>query len=293
MMSQPQTFSDRFCDEARSYKQWTENIAGDLEAINPWPRSAVISESLLPNAYPMSKNEDTLAMSPTNHPEVPGPTDILPTSLMNPYSTLPTSEPITEGIPELPLSPIPVVSIQSDSSSSGSWVGTHFGTPSVMAHSFYYPTDSFQRLWENNSRLSCSPSMEGDFCSRSPSPTGLDIDVLAEAVDSNPDTYGPQLRSSHLAPRPVHKRHKCDHSAHRIGGQVTRFTCTVDHCGKQFTGKWEMDRHIKSVHRPPTIGCRRCNYKQSRKDLFSEHCKKRHPDEPIEDLMHPLSTSGA
>ena len=242
----------------------------------------------------MSKNEDALAMamSPINHSEVP--TDILPTLLRNPYPTPPISGPITKGILELPHSPIPAVSIQGDSSSSESWVGTHFGAPSVMAHNFYYPTDSIQGLWENNSRLSCSPAMEGGFCSRSPSPTVLDVDVLTEAGDSNPDTYEPRLHSSHLAPRPVHKRHKCGSSAHRLGGQVTwdrSFTCAC--CGKQFSGKWEMDRHIKSVHRLPTIGCRRCNYKQSRKDLFSEHCKKRHPGESIEDLMHLLNTPSA
>ena len=64
-----------------------------------------------------------------------------------------------------------------------------------------------------------------------------------------------------------------------------RFTC---HCGKSFSGEWEKARHIKAVHDPPTIGCRVCHYKQSRKDLFSEHCRKRHPGESIEELMVQL-----
>ncbi len=64
-----------------------------------------------------------------------------------------------------------------------------------------------------------------------------------------------------------------------------RFTCTFNNCGKSFSGEWEKARHIKAMHSPPTIGCRGCNYKQSRKDLFNEHCRKRHPGESIEELM--------
>jgi hypothetical protein len=65
-------------------------------------------------------------------------------------------------------------------------------------------------------------------------------------------------------------------------------TCTINNCGKSFSGEWEKARHIKSIHYPPTIGCRVCPYKQSRRDLFSEHCRKRHPGESIEELMVQL-----
>ncbi|KAH9961037.1 hypothetical protein BC827DRAFT_351631 [Russula dissimulans] len=93
------------------------------------------------------------------------------------------------------------------------------------------------------------------------------------------------------------KRPKCERTADQLGGQGmcdrNRFTCTIENCGKDFSGEWEKTRHIKSVHCPPTIGCRECNYKQSRKDLFSEHCRKRHPGESIEDLMVQLVTPSA
>jgi len=93
------------------------------------------------------------------------------------------------------------------------------------------------------------------------------------------------------------KRPKCERTADQLGGQGmcdrNRFICTIENCGKDFSGEWEKTRHIKSVHCPPTIGCRVCNYKQSRKDLFSEHCRKRHPGESIEDLMVQLVTPSA
>jgi len=228
-------------------------------------------------------------MSSFHHSEVP--TNTIPTVLVDPCSMGPTFEPIPEGTPELSHSPLP---IQGDSMES--WTRMEFGADGVVAQSSCYPSDSFQALWGNHCRLSCSPAMRGDVCGRSPSPTVQEMDALADAVDAKPETYGLGPHSSNLPTRPVHKRHKCEHSAPQIGGQVTcdrRFICTVEGCRKHFSGKWEMDRHIKSVHRPPTIGCRGCNYKQSRKDLFSEHCKKRHPDEPVEDLMLPLDTPSA
>jgi hypothetical protein len=224
-------------------------------------------------------------MSSCHHYEMQ--TDSVSTVLMDLYSMRPTSEPIPEGTPELSHSPSAVVPIQADSTES--WTRMDIGADGVVAQSSCYPLDLFQGLWENNCRLSCSPAMEGDVCGRSPSPTFQD-------VDAKPETYSPWSHPSNLSIRPVHKRHKCELSAHRIGGQVTgdrRFICTVDGCRKHFSGKWEMDRHIRSVHLPPTIGCRSCNYKQSRKDLFSEHCKKRHPAEQIEDLMLPLDTPSA
>jgi hypothetical protein len=88
-----------------------------------------------------------------------------------------------------------------------------------------------------------------------------------------------------LVDRPVLKKQK---TADQMGTYDRRVTCTVKNCGKSFSGEWEKLRHIKSLHHPPTIGCRYCNYKQSRKDLFSEHCRKRHPGESVEELMVQL-----
>ncbi|KAI0255222.1 hypothetical protein BJV78DRAFT_1151659 [Lactifluus subvellereus] len=289
MPQEPAFFEMFYNEKLHIYKQWTENIAADPGGVYPWPGGAVISESLLPDAYPISKKGEALAVSPFHYSEVP--TDIHPMVLMGPYSML-TSEPIPEGTPELSHSPLAVVPTQGDFTES--WT-RDFGADGVVAQGSCYPSDSFQGSWESHFRLSCSPAMKSDICGRSPSPTVQDMGVLMEGVDVKPETYGHWSHSSNLSIRPVHKRHRCEHSAHRTG-QVTcdrRFTCTVDGCRKDFSGKWEMDRHIKSVHRPPTIGCRECNYKQSRKDLFSEHCKKRHPDGSIAELMLPLDTPSA
>jgi hypothetical protein len=218
----------------------------------------VISGNLPLHAHPVPKDGETLFMPPHPHPEVH--TGFLLAGFMDQYSTRPASDLITDTTPESPFSPLPMVPIQGDSTSSGSWAGVNFLDPYAPAQSLRYATYPFQ-------------------------------EVPAEEVDVGPDTYDHRLHSTVC---PVHKTHNCEHPAHRIRGHTTcerKFTC--EQCSKGFSGKWEMDRHVKSIHGPATIGCRRCNYKQSRKDLFSEHCKKRHPEERIEDLMHHLSTEGA
>jgi Zinc finger, C2H2 type len=119
-------------------------------------------------------------------------------------------------------------------------------------------------------------------------------DVIAEATDPKPagPSETPPHSESQGIHRPVHHGHKCGHSAQRIGVQETcdricRYSCPD--CGKCFSGQSERNRHIRSKHRPPTLGCRKCDYRQSRKDLFREHCKKRHPGELIEDLLVRLA----
>ncbi|KAH9956122.1 hypothetical protein BGW80DRAFT_275209 [Lactifluus volemus] len=169
---------------------------------------------------------------------------------------------------------------QGGSASLESRAGTSFfAPPSVPAQNLSYPTYSLNDFQESYRRRSHSQPVP-------------EIGFLAETVDERLDTtYGHHLHSSHSGAGPAHNTHDVEHSAHRMRRQSTcesRFTC--EFCGKEFSGKWEMGRHVKSIHNPPTFGCRRCQYKQSRKDLFREHCKKRHPGEPIEGLMHSLST---
>ena len=116
----------------------------------------------------------------------------------------------------------------------------------------------------------------------SPLPTDLGQGIPVGAIGANSDT---NLPLSDLPHRPVHKRRKSGF-VHQIRGQATHdhsHTC----CGQVFYGKLERDRHFKSRHLPPTIACRICDYKQSRKDLFKRHCKKKHGQAPesIESLM--------
>jgi hypothetical protein len=209
----------------------------------------------------MSKNEDALYIPPHLHPEMP--TDVTFTKL-DPY-------------PARPAFPV-----QGGSASLESRAGTSFLVPSVPMQNLSYPTYSLQGFPENyRHRLHSQqvPEIGG---------------ILAETADEMPGTYGHHLRSSNSEAGSVHNTHGKEHSAHRMRGHSTcesRFTC--DFCGKEFSGKWEMGRHVESIHNPPKFGCRRCQYKQSRKDLFREHCKKRHPGEPIEGLMQQLSTESS
>jgi Zinc finger, C2H2 type len=125
-------------------------------------------------------------------------------------------------------------------------------------------------------------------------PTYPGPDILAETTDpklAEPSETTPRSESQSVH-GPMHHGHKCGHSAQRIGDQETRdhicrYSCPD--CGKCFSGQSERNRHIRSKHRPPTLGCRKCDYRQSRKDLFREHCKKRHPGELIEDLLVRLA----
>jgi hypothetical protein len=233
-------------------------------------------------------------MAPHYYPEVP--TDTFPTEWMDPCSARLRSEHIPKRTPESTFYPLPAGPIQGDSflhaqgrqlqalgtRSVESWASMDALDQCVTAQGLRYPGPYSSQEWRAN------------HCGRLPPPTVPGADVLAEAVNAEPDTYGPMLHSSILGAYSTHKIDNGEQSAHPIGVQPTcdrRFPC--EQCGKNFSGKWEMDRHVKSIHGPPTIGCRACNYKQSRKDLFNEHCKKRHPTESREDLMDLLSTTSA
>jgi hypothetical protein len=252
----------------------------------------VVPESLPPHAFPISKNEVRFT-APHYRPEVP--TDIPPAERMDPYSGRHRSEHIPKRTLESTFYPLPADPIQGtflytqsrqlqalSTGSAESWVSMGALDQSVTAQHVHYPgAYSSQGLLANH-------------CGRLPSPTVSGADGLAEAMNAEFDTYDPMLHSSNFGAYSTHKTDNCEQFTHQIRGQPTcdrRFPC--EQCGKLFSGKWEMDRHVKSIHSPPTIGCRACNYKQSRKDLFNEHCKKRHPRESREDLMDLLSTASA
>ena len=135
------------------------------------------------------------------------------------------------------------------------------------------------------------PDGLGTFGGNVATSPGLDVRTpTTETVDIKSELYS-AIHSGSLMHGSVLKRQNYERTTDQIGVQETydrRFTCTIKNCGKSFSGEWEKTRHIKSLHFPPTIGCRDCNYKQSRKDLFSEHCKKRHPGISMEELMVQL-----
>ena len=57
-----------------------------------------------------------------------------------------------------------------------------------------------------------------------------------------------------------------------------RFQCTEDGCRSAFNRLWDFRRHIKSVHRRPTLRCPRkgCQKSFARTDRLREHVQKRH-----------------
>ncbi|KAI0261751.1 hypothetical protein BC834DRAFT_845412 [Gloeopeniophorella convolvens] len=112
------------------------------------------------------------------------------------------------------------------------------------------------------------------------------------AADRRPLRYNPLGYLSRQTTSKIHRLNgpACRTHVREDNGPDHRFVCDVEDCGKRFAGEWERTRHVKSMHCPPTIGCKRCNYKQSRNDLFSEHCKKRHPNVPVEELKVQLHT---
>ena len=165
----------------------------------------------------------------------------------------------------------------------------------VIRNSYY----SVQEPFETFCHPSYSPAVGGNSCDSSPFPTCLGLDVPADPKLVEPAKTPPSGHSGefHAVPRPVYQGHKCRHSAQRLGdqethGHICRYTCPAANCRKCFAGYSERNRHIRSRHRPPTLGCRKCDYRQSRKDVFREHCKKRHPGEVIEDLLIRLVQVG-
>lgn len=151
---------------------------------------------------------------------------------------------------------------------------------------FYHP------LWPTYLR----PPALMDSPFASPSLTAITQGVSTSQSSSSQDPYWSDHSSwdwgvPYGVPNVPPKRRRWERPAlHALGqgGSDRGFTCPFENCGRTFSGEWEKARHVKSVHYPPTIGCRECTYRQSRKDLFWEHCKKRHPGRSIEDLMVQL-----
>jgi hypothetical protein len=225
------------------------------------------------------------------------PLDIIPEQLtaVGSFYTQPTTEANTEGIPSDPNFQhhpplmVPVLG----GLLPRSWAELRSSPPDEVTRISYYSVVSSGGVRHR----SCSPVMQSDFCGILPFSTCLSIDVPVEAMGTGQAAYTepqPYLCNPQLARRPVHRDQgrQCGHAARQIGDREThnrpRYTCPVADCGKRFSGQSERNRHVRSKHRPPTMGCRKCNYKQSRRDLFREHCRKRHLGESIEDLLVQL-----
>ena len=175
------------------------------------------------------------------------------------------------------------------------WSRMHSSVPSAVSQGSYHL--NFLDQEPGNFPISGTPpdglGTFGGSLAASPGPDARA--PTTEATDVKLEQYS-AIHSGSLIHHPVLKRQNYERTTDQIAVQETfdrRFICTIDNCGKSFSGEWEKTRHIKSIHRPPTIGCRDCAYKQSRKDLFSEHCKKRHPGISIEELLvHLVHANG-
>jgi hypothetical protein len=212
------------------------------------------------------------------------PTDIPSTALVDPSFTPPINPALTQN---------PSSSSSSHLSSSSSlasswgdsqpwtlWSKVHSGAPNAMGQWSYYPNVRDQEV-SNHSFGYPSGGLNAFSGSLATSP-GVNAKAPTTEVDVRQGQYN-DIHSGSLVHRPVLRRHP---QQTRIYDR--RFTCTINNCGKSFSGEPEKARHIRSIHELPTIGCRMCSYKQSRKDLFSEHCRKRHPGQSVEDLMVQL-----
>ena len=225
-------------------------IVESPEDVHLNPGIAVIFESLLQDATSIFQAEEGQFMSPICCFEASMAISATPST-----DSPPATNTTTEGGPDPPSYSPPAGSVLGDLISLESW-----------DESQLYPLDPYHSTVA------------------SPPPTDLGQDIPVEVIGANSDT---NLPPSNLSHRPVHKRRKYG-IVHQTRGQATHDHSRVcPYCGQEFYGKLEMVRHFKSRHRPPTIGCRICDYKQSRKDLFKLHCKK-HPTESIESLMVPL-----
>lgn len=213
----------------------------------------------------ISQGEKALQMSSLYYPAAP--VDIGPAASVK-HSFIPVAPEVgTQSVLDVPFNSLPAEPIQRDLAFQQWSPEQHPAHPLTHEVSQGYSEFPAQEPWEHEY-------------------------LLAEAMEAKPHGYS-AFQFGEMERRSIHRKHRYDPSAYRIEGQETRFVCNIENCGKNFSGEWEKTRHIKSMHCPPTIGCRKCNYKQSRKDLFSEHCKKRHPGESIEDLRVQLDVPDA
>lgn len=230
------------------------------------------------------------------------PIDIPSTSLVDSSFTPPIAAPFTQNLPGCSSSSSSHSHSSSYSSSSSSlasswgdsppwtlWSKVHSGAPNAMGQGSYYPNVRDQEV--SNHSFGYPSAGPNTFSGSSANSPGVNSKVpTTEGMDVRQGQHN-AIHSGSLVHRPVLRRHKFEQTGDQIGEARIydrRFTCTINNCGKSFSGEWEKARHIKSLHGPRTIGCRVCSYKQSRKDLFSEHCRKRHPGESIEELMVQL-----
>jgi hypothetical protein len=225
------------------------------------------------------------------------PIDIPSMALVNPSFTPPITTALTQNLPGCWPSSSSHSHSSSYSSSSSSpasswgdsmlWPKVHSGVPNLMGQEPYYLNVRDQEV-SNSHGFGYPPD---GFSGSSATSPGVNAKApTTEAMDVRQGQYN-AIHSGSLVHRPVLRRHRYEQTGDQIGEPKVydrRFTCTFNNCGKSFSGEWEKARHIKSIHGPRTIGCRACHYKQSRKDLFSEHCRKRHAGESIEELMVQL-----
>ncbi|KAI0296847.1 hypothetical protein BC826DRAFT_1003305 [Russula brevipes] len=229
-----------------------QNMLAYEERVWPSRGHEIMFENPSYDTNPMFQEEDTFT-PPFNYSATP--IDIYPAGLVDSSFISPATMAVTPDLPGL----------SSSSSSVDSTRAIPHSGPGRRREGYY---------------SSSSPSA-GPVTFGGSSPPGLDVSpITTEPMEARPGQYG-TIHFSSLAHRPGFKSRNTNAQPpnRRQGICDRRFVCTIDDCGKDFSGEWEKTRHIKSIHFPPTIGCRGCNYKQSRKDLFSEHCKKRHPGE--------------
>ncbi|KAI0280096.1 hypothetical protein BGY98DRAFT_965595 [Russula aff. rugulosa BPL654] len=241
-------------------------------------------ENFTYDASPASQEENPTIMPSLGYHAMP--IDIPSTTLVDPSFT-----PLITMAPTQNLSGYPYPSSSSSHSHSSSYLASSWGDTTPMWFGVPDAWDTGPTTQTNNHNFGYPPDGLNTFSGSLATSPGVNVQApTTEAMDVRQGQYN-VIHSGSLIHRPVLRRHRHEQTGDQIGDPRIydrRFTCTFNNCGKSFPGEWEKVRHIKSIHTPPTIGCRVCNYKQSRKDLFSEHCRKRHPGESIEELMVQL-----
>jgi hypothetical protein len=254
----------------------------------------VASETFLHAMAPMAEEAPTGSSSSLGHALGIIPEQLTAEDL---FYMQPTTEANTEGIPILQHHPPLMIPVLGNLMLPGIWTEPPSNALVEVTRSLSYPPVSPQDS-EGVSHLNRSVTTQNDICRTLPFMI-CGIDAPAEAVGARLATYTepPTHVGQYQGTRrlQVHQEHKYEHSAQRRGNRKTNnvtlarsYTCPEADCRKCFSGQSERNRHVRSIHRPPTMGCRKCKYKQSRRDLFKEHCRRRHPGESVEDLLIQL-----